>query len=539
MNRVTKRTIKNLSNVVLSEESFGYDAAGNITSAPTGSFAYDTDNRLTAFNGNTVSYDMDGNLLSNGAMTCTYDSANRLLTSGGHTYTYNAEGVRIRNLCAGEDAAYTYNTNSKLSQLLMKTVGTAVTKYVYGLGLIGEETDGDFKTYHFDSRGSTIAITDEDGNITDTFAYDTYGKMTSRTGTTPVIFGYNGRYGVVTDANGLLYMRARYYSPVMRRFVNADVIPGNISKAVTLNRYAFADANPVLKVDPLGLSSEYSKEDVQKDLNLVNADLMSDQEFYDKYGYYPDDAIHIIATKTSDHTMDNDAEPDYVDENVYKGLDRASDTNTDRKNPYSDILGSLEEQLERAILAHDINGNVETAKTVSSGIKQIQDGIKLVKRGDYLITYGKTAAIYSLKIRQRRIRYDNVWKYPNISKYVNPGDAFKNSLKNTFDVPGVALDIVGIGLETAYNVSQYESAEDQWIIGAYTIGTGAISAVGSAVASAGAVAVYTKFAMAIGTAVSPGLGTIIGAGVGFLAGITIDWIFDPVDRAVENYLANN
>ena len=254
MNRVTKRTVKNLSNVVLSEESFGYDAAGNITSAPTGSFAYDTDNRLTTFNGNTVSYDMDGNLLSNGAMTCTYDSANRLLTSGGHTYTYNAEGVRIRNLCAGEDAAYTYNTNSKLSQLLMKTVGTAVTKYVYGLGLIGEETDGDFKTYHFDSRGSTIAITDEDGNITDTFAYDTYGKMTSRTGTTPVIFGYNGKHGVVTDANGLLYMRARYYSPAMRRFVNADIIPGNISKAVTLNRYAFADANPVMFVDPLGLS---------------------------------------------------------------------------------------------------------------------------------------------------------------------------------------------------------------------------------------------------------------------------------------------
>ena len=96
--------------------------------------------------------------------------------------------------------------------------------------------------------------------ITDTFAYDTYGKMTSRTGTTPIIFGYNGLYGVVTDANGLLYMRARYYSPAMRRFVNADIIPGNISKAVTLNRYAFADANPVLKVDPLGLSSESSQD---------------------------------------------------------------------------------------------------------------------------------------------------------------------------------------------------------------------------------------------------------------------------------------
>ena len=40
-------------------------------------------------------------------------------------------------------------------------------------------------------------------------------------GSTPIIFGYNGRDGVVTDANGLLYMRARYYSPNLRRFVNS------------------------------------------------------------------------------------------------------------------------------------------------------------------------------------------------------------------------------------------------------------------------------------------------------------------------------
>ena len=34
------------------------------------------------------------------------------------------------------------------------------TKYVYDKGLIGEEVSGAFKTYHFDYRGSTIAITD-------------------------------------------------------------------------------------------------------------------------------------------------------------------------------------------------------------------------------------------------------------------------------------------------------------------------------------------------------------------------------------------
>ena len=161
--------------------------------------------------------------------------------------------MRIRNLCAEEDTAYTYDTNARLSRLLTKTTGSNVTKYVYGLGLIGEQTGSTFRTYHFDCRGSTVAITDANGIITDTFAYDTYGKLISRTGTSAVIFGYNGRDGVVTDTNGLIYMRARYYSPDMKRFVNADVIAGQISNAITLNRYAYANGNPVSFVDPFGL----------------------------------------------------------------------------------------------------------------------------------------------------------------------------------------------------------------------------------------------------------------------------------------------
>ncbi len=48
-------------------------------------------------------------------------------------------------------------------------------------------------------------------------------------------------------------MRARYYSPEMKRFVNADVVAGGISNAVTLNRFAYANGNPVSFTDPFGL----------------------------------------------------------------------------------------------------------------------------------------------------------------------------------------------------------------------------------------------------------------------------------------------
>ena len=77
LSRVTARTVKKLSdNSAVSTETFNYDAAGNVTSAPDSSFQYDTNNRLISFNGNTVSYDLDGNMLSNGFLEYTNVASN-------------------------------------------------------------------------------------------------------------------------------------------------------------------------------------------------------------------------------------------------------------------------------------------------------------------------------------------------------------------------------------------------------------------------------------------------------------------------------
>lgn len=51
-------------------------------------------------------------------------------------------------------------------------------------------------------------------------------------------------------------MRARYYSTELMRFINEDIIVGDISNSGSLNRYTYVEGNPVTNVDPFGLCAE-------------------------------------------------------------------------------------------------------------------------------------------------------------------------------------------------------------------------------------------------------------------------------------------
>lgn len=87
------------------------------------------------------------------------------------------------------------------------------------------------------------------------FSYGTYRELL-RDPITKLRFLYNGSYGVETDSNGLYYMRARYYNPDIKRFINPDIKVGDIGSSQSLNRYAYCEGNPVNMVDPFGLCGE-------------------------------------------------------------------------------------------------------------------------------------------------------------------------------------------------------------------------------------------------------------------------------------------
>ena len=92
-----------------------------------------------------------------------------------------------------------------------------------------DDASDDMKVYHYDFRGSVTSITDKEGTVIASYSYSTYGYRTTEFGDENEIIGYNGIDGVLTDPNGLYYMRMRYYCVELDRFISSEKTPTSIS----------------------------------------------------------------------------------------------------------------------------------------------------------------------------------------------------------------------------------------------------------------------------------------------------------------------
>ena len=236
------------------------------STAPLRQMQYDDDNRLSQFRGPTmggyqsVGTDADGNITSapltnDTFVSYAYDARNRLLNAGGVTNAYDPVGNRIGQTRGTNTTVFVVNPNAALPQVLMRIKNGSTNYYIYGAGLLYQITETatatNTLTYHNDYRGSTVAISSDSDAVTDRIEYSAYGLTTYRTGVSDTPFLFNGKYGVQTDASGLLYMQARYYNPYLCRFVSAD--PAGFGGG--LNHYAYANGNPVSLIDPFGLGA--------------------------------------------------------------------------------------------------------------------------------------------------------------------------------------------------------------------------------------------------------------------------------------------
>jgi RHS repeat-associated protein len=96
-----------------------------------------------------------------------------------------------------------------------------------------------------DALGNTIAIVDSNGVVRTSYTYEPFGN-TSVTGTTNTNeFQYTGREN---ESNGLYFYRARYYSPLLGRFISEDPI----GFGGGLNLYSYVFDSPTNLTDASG-----------------------------------------------------------------------------------------------------------------------------------------------------------------------------------------------------------------------------------------------------------------------------------------------
>ncbi len=92
-------------------------------------------------------------------------------------------------------------------------------------------------------------MTDAAGTVVRGVTYAPFGREASVTGSHSETKGYIGQR---RDAEtGFVYLNARYYDPVLARFLSADWWDPNLP-GVGMNRYAYSDNDPVNKSDESG-----------------------------------------------------------------------------------------------------------------------------------------------------------------------------------------------------------------------------------------------------------------------------------------------
>ncbi|MBU3940896.1 MAG: hypothetical protein KKH88_03165 [Nanoarchaeota archaeon] len=121
-----------------------------------------------------------------------------------------------------------------------RSSSVGIKTYYHGTGLVAKEENDEISYYHKDNLGSTVRVTDEEGNVLEENTYLPYGENLESSDET---FTFTGKE---RDFSGLQYFDARYYDPNLGVFTTVDPVKDRI------NWYQYAASNPMKYVDPTG-----------------------------------------------------------------------------------------------------------------------------------------------------------------------------------------------------------------------------------------------------------------------------------------------
>ena len=267
--RLVKETVTDHSGTTVTE--YTYDRNSNrLTKTVDGvmtEYVYNELNQLVSETGISYEYDLNGNLVKktedNQTTTYTYNAQNKLIRVTVHSgqqvnveeYRYDYAGNRIAKIGELSTTYYLVDTNGALSQVLAEydENSSLKTYYTRGAELISQERNGTKSYYLYDGHDSVRVLTDENGAATDFYTYDAFGNLIEQIGDTENSYLYCGEQ--FDSFTGLYYLRARYMNPSTGTFITMDEYSGSVFEPVSLHKYLYANANPVMYSDPSGYNA--------------------------------------------------------------------------------------------------------------------------------------------------------------------------------------------------------------------------------------------------------------------------------------------
>lgn len=115
--------------------------------------------------------------------------------------------------------------------------------------VISQFRNGQESFYHSDGQGSTLALTNANGDVTDTYAYSAIGEVTVRTGSTVNPFQYIGQMQYYWhEDTGAYDIRRRSYVTKSGRWLTIDPQP----RWPNCHAYIYAASRPTYFIDPTG-----------------------------------------------------------------------------------------------------------------------------------------------------------------------------------------------------------------------------------------------------------------------------------------------
>jgi RHS repeat-associated protein len=275
------------------QEEYSYDKIGNrLSETVTQRYPvsrtyvyYPNTSRLKSNGKYNFEYDSNGNLVKKETLIgekivwkYEYDLFNRLVKVTKNDsvvagYTYDEAGLRIKKQGPQSQIYYVFDSGGNVLYEQENREYMEYMEYVYVLGKHFARVDGNLDNsitkkyfYHTDHLGSTVLITDEQGQQVWSAEFTPFGKQVSKEGELDHAAKFTGKD--LDEDTGLYYFNARWYDEEVGRFITEDSIPIDPNDPRTLNYYTYAFNNPIYYNDPTGhLPEGANPEELQAEID--------------------------------------------------------------------------------------------------------------------------------------------------------------------------------------------------------------------------------------------------------------------------------